>query len=155
MRIENKDTDSGIDDLHVRLRSSPAFLKQKSWRIDRIAPGEIVTIKDRDIELDGGFLLNLAESVQGTATFTVEAGGRVIDEESRSVELLAYNEWGGVGYMPELLAAFSMPNDPAVDSVLHDTVKVLRKSGKPDAIDGYKSGSRARYGNWLPPSIRR
>lgn len=50
LRIKNRDTDSGIDDLHVRLRSSPAFLKQKSWRIDRIAPGEIVTLKDRDIE---------------------------------------------------------------------------------------------------------
>ena len=144
LRIENSDTNSGIDDLHVVLRSSPAFLKQKSWRIDRIAPGEIVTLKDRDIELDGGFLLNLAESVQGTATFTVEAGSRVIAEQSRPVELLAYNEWGGIGYMPELLAAFSMPNDPAVDNVLRDAVKVLRKSGKPDAIDGYTSGSRAR-----------
>lgn len=144
LRIENSDTDSNIDDVHVILRSSPAFLKQKSWRIDRIAPGEIVTLKDRDIELDGGFLLNLAESVQGTATFTLEAGCRVIGELSRPVELLAYNEWGGIGYMPELLAAFSMPNDPAVDSILHDVVKVLRKAGRPDAIDGYKSGSRAR-----------
>lgn len=144
LRIENGDPDLGIDDLLVTLRSSPAFLKQKSWRIDRIAPGEIVTLKDRDIELDGGFLLHLAESVQGTATFTVEAGSGVIAEQSRPVELLAYNEWGGIGYMPELLAAFSMPNDPAVDSVLRDVVNVLRKSGKPDAIDGYKSGSRAR-----------
>ena len=144
LRIENRDIESSVDNLHVILRSSPAFLKQKSWRIDRIAPGEIVTLKDRDIELDGGFLLNLVESVQGTANFTVEAEGRVIGEQSRPVELLAYNEWGGIGYMPELLAAFSMPNDPAADSVLHDAVKVLRKSGKPDAIDGYKSGSRAR-----------
>ena len=143
LRIENMDIESSVDNLHVILRSSPAFLKQKSWRIDRIAPGEIVTLKDRDIELDGGFLLNLAESVQGTATFTVEAEGRVIGEQSRPVELLAYNEWGGIGYMPELLAAFSMPNDPAVDSILHDAVKVLRKSGRPDGIDGYKSGSRA------------
>jgi len=103
LRIENKDTDSGIDDLHVRLRSSPAFLKQKSWRIDRIAPGDRVTIKDRDIELDGGFLLNLAESIQGTATFTVEAGGRIIDEQSRPVELPACNEWGGGGLMLNLI----------------------------------------------------
>jgi very-short-patch-repair endonuclease len=144
LRIENRNTDSGIEDLHVILRSSPAFLKEKVWRIDRIAPGEIVTLKDRNIELDGSFLLHLVESVQGTASFTVEAGGLVVAEQRIPVELLAYNEWGGVGYMPELLAAFSMPNDPAVDRLLHDAGNVLRKAGKPDGIDGYKAGSRAR-----------
>jgi hypothetical protein len=105
LRIENRNTDSGIDDLRVILRSSPGFLKERSWRLDRIAPGEIVTLKDRDIEVDGNFLLNLAESFQGTANFTVEAGGQVVADQSLPVELLAYNEWGGIGYMPELLSA--------------------------------------------------
>jgi len=144
LRIENRNPEAGLDDLQVTLSSSPAFLKEKSWRIDRIAPGEIVTLKDRDIELDGGFLLNLVESVRGTVTFIVEAGGSTLAEQSLPVELLAYNEWGGASYMPELLAAFSLPNDPAVDRVLHDVVTVLRKAGKPDGIDGYKAGSRER-----------
>ncbi|NTU44126.1 MAG: DUF3320 domain-containing protein [Chlorobiaceae bacterium] len=144
LRIENRDAESAINDLRVVLRSSPAFLKEKSWRIDRIAPGEIITLKDRDIELDGGFLLNLVESVQGTASFIVESEGQEVTEWSRNIELLAYNEWGGVGYMPELLAAFSMPNDPAVDRILHDAGKLLRNAGKPDGIDGYKTGSRQR-----------
>jgi len=144
LRIENMDNGSGIDNLQIILRSNPAFLKEKSWRIDRIAPGEIITIKDRDLELDGSFLLNLVESVQGTVNVTVEAGGRILAEQSRPVELLAYNEWGGANYMPELLAAFSMPNDPAVDRVLHDAGKLLRKAGRPDGIDGYTTGSRER-----------
>ena len=46
--------------------------------------------------------------------------------------------------MPELLAVFSMPNDPAVDRVLRDASLILRKAGKPDGIDGYKAGSRQR-----------
>lgn len=144
LRLENRSAEPGIDELQVTLHSNPPFLKERSWRIDRIAPGEIVTLKDRDIDLDGAFLLNLAESVQGTAHCTVEAGGRIVGEQSWPVELLAYNEWGGVGYMPELLAAFSLPNDPAADSVLHDAIQVLRRAGKPDGIDGYSSGSRAR-----------
>jgi len=141
LRIENMDNGSGIDNLQINLRSNPTFLKEKSWRIDRIAPGEIITIKDRDLELDGSFLLNLVESVQGTVNVTVEAGGRILAEQSRPVELLAYNEWGGANYMPELLAAFSMPNDPAVDRVLHDAGKLLRKAGRPDGIDGYTTGA--------------
>ena len=144
LRIENDDFELQLNDALVTLSSDPAFLKPKSWRMDRLAPEGIISIKDRDIELDGGFLLNLADSIRGTVTITVESDGQVIGEETKAVELLAYNEWGGAGYMPELLAAFSMPNDPAVDSVLRAASLVLRKAGKSDSIDGYKAGSRQR-----------
>lgn len=144
LRIENKDPDSSLENLLVTLSSNPAFLKSKSWRLDRIAPEGVVPIKNRDIELDGEFLLNLADAVRGSITITVEQSGMVMAKETKPVELLAYNEWGGAGYMPELLAAFSMPNDPAVDRVLHDASLILRKAGKPDGIDGYKARSRQR-----------
>jgi hypothetical protein len=60
------------------------------------------------------------------------------------VELLARNQWGSVGSMAELLPAFAMPNDPAVDRILKSASDVLRSAGKPDGIDGYQSNSRER-----------
>ncbi|MDJ0944542.1 MAG: DUF3320 domain-containing protein [Kiloniellales bacterium] len=144
LRIENDDLEARLDDVLVTLTSDPGFLVPKSWRLDRIAPNGSVSVKDRDLKLNGGFLLDLTEAIRGTVTISVEKGGLVIAEETKPVELLAYNEWGGAGYMPELLAAFSIPNDPAVDRVLHDATMVLRRAGKPDRIDGYRSGSRQR-----------
>ncbi len=144
LRVENNHREERLDDVLVTLSSNPAFLKPKSWHLDRVAPAGILPIKDRDIELDGAFLFNLVDSMSGLVTIMVEQGGVVIAEETKSVELLAYNEWGGAGYMPELLAAFSMPNDPAVDRVLRDASLILRAAGKPDGIDGYRSGSRRR-----------
>ncbi len=144
LRIENDDLEIRLDDVLVTLTSDPAFLKPKSWRVDRIAPESSISVKDRDIELDGGFLLNLSDSVRGTVTITVEKDGLTLAEQTKPVELLAYNEWGGAGYMPELLASFSMPNDPVIDRVLRDASIILREAGKPDGIDGYKSGSRQR-----------
>lgn len=144
LRIESKEPESPLDNLLVTLSSNPSFLKPKLWRLDRIAPEGTVAIKDRDVELDGSFLLNLADSVRGSVIITVEQNGTVIAQETKPVELLAYNEWGGAGSMPELLAAFSMPNDPAVDRVLRDASLILRQAGKPDGIDGYKEGSRQR-----------
>lgn len=144
LRISNGDHETQLDNVLVRLTSNPSFLRPKSWRLDRIAPEGSISVKDRDIELDGGFLLALADAVRGTVTITVEKDGVVLADETKPVELLAYNEWGGAGYMPELLAAFSMPNDPAVDRVLRDASLILRKAGKPDGIDGYKAGSRQR-----------
>ena len=144
LRIENKSPTERLEGVRVTLSSNPAFLKPKSWTLDRIAPTGIRPVTDRDIELDGGFLLELADSMSGHAKITVEQNGTVIADQTKPVELLAYNEWGGAGYMPELLAAFSMPNDPAVDRVLRDASLILRQAGKPDGIDGYKSGSRKR-----------
>jgi len=50
--------------------------------------------------------------------------------------------WGGAGYMPELLAAFSVPNDPVVDRILGNAADVMRRAGRPGGIDGYQSGRR-------------
>ncbi len=144
LAIENLDQKNPLEDVLVTLNADPVFLESKSWRLDRIAPGGRVLVRDRDIQLRGDFLLNLTDTVRGTLTITAERQGEVLTQLSRPIELLARNEWGGAGYMPELLAAFSMPNDPAVDRILHDASLILRKAGRPDAIDGYQARSRRR-----------
>ena len=144
LRVTNNDASTSLNDVLVTLSASPNFLKPKSWHLDCVAPSGTIAVRNRDVELDGGFLFDLTESIRGTVTFIAEQGDRVLAQETKTVDLLAYNEWGGGGYMPELLAAFSMPNDPAIDRVLRDASTSLRKGGKPDGIDGYKSGSRQR-----------
>ena len=144
LRVQNLHHNQRIEHLLLTLQSNPAFIKEKSWVIDRIAPEGLISILDRDLEVDGGFLMNIAESIRGDVTFRLEKDGNFLAELAKPVELLAYNEWGGAGYMPELLAAFSMPNDPAVDKVLHSASEILRRAGKRDQIDGYQSQSRER-----------
>lgn len=143
-------TGRDLQDLTLTMVSSPDFLKSKTWKIDRlVAKGELL-IRDRDIQLDGGFLLSLAESMRGEVTFRLESDGQLLTTESCPVELLAFNEWGGNDYMPELLAAFVTPNDPVVDRILGDASKLLRKAGKPDQLDGYKSAKRQNI--WMMAS---
>lgn len=143
LRIENAGHVDRIENLIVTISSNPSFLKSKSWIIDRIIPGGEVSVKDRHIELIGDYLTK-TESTKGSVNIKVAKDECVLAEESKPIELLAYSEWGGIGYMPELLAAFSMPNDPAVDRLLHEASLILRKAGKSDGIDGYKSKSRQR-----------
>ena len=144
LQVENLHAEERLDDIILTLRANPPFVKEKVWFVDRIAPQGLVSIKDRDLKVDGAFLLNLTESMRGDVMLRVEKDGVVLAELSKPVELLAYNEWGGAGYMPELLAAFSMPNDPAVDRILRGASEVLRRAGKRDQIDGYESRSRQR-----------
>lgn len=144
LRIENLDKENHIEDVDVILIADPAFIKPKTWRLDKIASDGCINIKHKDIELNGGFLLELVDSMCGTLTIRVEKEGQVLAEENKPIELLAYNEWGGSGFMPELLAAFSVPNDPAIDRILHSASVLLRKAQKKDSMEGYQSGSRER-----------
>lgn len=144
LSIENSSSADAVDNVVVTLSANPAFLKPKSWHVDRLGPAATISIKDRDIQLDGGLLLGLADSIRGEVSIVATKDDCILAEIVKPVELLAYNEWGGAGFMPELLAAFSMPNDPAVDYLLREASLILRRAGKPDGIDGYKSGSRER-----------
>ncbi len=144
LRLENLSKEEPIEGAVATLRSDPEFLKPKAWSIDRIVPDGIVQVNDRVLDLNGEFLLKLSDAIRGSFVLTVERHGKLLAEAQRPVEILARNEWGGAGYMPELLAAFSMPNDPAIDRILHASSQLLRKAGKPDGIDGYNSKSRER-----------
>ena len=144
LRVGNRSADSALEEVLVTLSANPPFLKPKSWRVERVEPNGSVSIDDRDVELDGAFLLGLTESVRGSVTVVVEKDGVALTELSTPVELLAFNEWGGAGFMPELLAAFSLPNDPAIDRLLREASLVLRKAGRPDGIDGYQASRRER-----------
>ncbi len=133
-----------LDDLVLELEPSLPFATVKTWRIDRLAPESSMAISDRDVELKEGYLADLTESMQASVQLRLRSGDDLVAEQHLPVELLARNEWGGAGSMPELLAAFCMPNDPAVDKVLKSASEVLRRAGRPDGIDGYNADSRQR-----------
>lgn len=132
--------------VELSLSSTPAFVKPKTWHIDSIKAGDQYRIRDLDVQLDGALLTRLTESEAATVSFTLRpaGGGEVISEARKIVELLPRNQWGGLSHLPDMVAAFVQPNDPAVDRILKKTAELLREHGKDPALDGYKQGSAKR-----------
>ena len=133
-----------LENLVLSLSADPPFLEPKSWRIDCLRANSTAHITERNVKLNAGYLADLTESISGEVVLRVTRGDEVLATSASPVEILARNEWGGCGSMPELLPAFCMPNDPAVDRVLKATSDVLRRAGKLAGIDGYESKSRSR-----------
>jgi hypothetical protein len=141
--------DEPLTELTVSLEADPPFLEKKIWKIDTIRPGDEIRIGDRDIRLSGTFLSELVESISGHVDIEVRTGepdSEPLVRESFPVELLSRIHWGGSGSMPELLPAFCMPNDPAVDKILKGASDILQRAGKKSGIDGY--GDRSRSRSW-------
>lgn len=143
IRIENADG-RHHENIRLELASSPAFLRAKSWTIDRLAPGDSLSISDRKIELDAAYLAGLNEAERGEITLRLAAGDQLLDEQRVPVRLLARDEWGGVADMAQLLPAFVMPNDPAVGRILRSAADRLAEHGHPSGLDGYQSGDPQR-----------
>lgn len=138
------ETAQDLCDLTLELTASPGFVSGKTWSIDNLRAGTEIEVRDRDTRLQGQFLLDLTEAMTGSVTLVLRQGEEELARVDHSVEVLARNEWGGYAAMPELVAAFSMPNDPAVDRLLGQAADILRSADRLTAIDGYTSASRKR-----------
>ncbi|HEY1857406.1 DUF4011 domain-containing protein [Acidocella sp.] len=137
--------DEAIGPATLTLVASPGFIAPRAWRIDRLAPGSLLHIADRVVNFDGGMLAALNEAVRVELRFALSVDGMERATACFDVECLPRMQWGGMSTMG-LLAAFCMPNDPAVDHVLKGASNALRKEGKPDEINGYR---RAPEEVWL------
>lgn len=141
-------TEEEAKDIELSIESAPAFLKPKLWRIDALGSGQRYHITDLDVQLDGALLTRLTEAEKATISFVLRSAGESAEELVRfeqHVELLPRNQWGGLSHLPDLVAAFVQPNEPAVERLLKQAAEVLRKHGKNAALDGYKGGSKRAW----------
>ena len=133
-----------IEDVTLVLESSSGFLRPKAWTLPRIGAGETVEIADRHVELDPEYLRGVNESEKFVVSFVIDSEQGVRVEERKNVRLLAQNEWGGVRANAELIAAFVMPNDPFVASILKSASDLLERHGKRDSLEGYQADDPKR-----------
>ena len=150
---------SDLEDLALYLRAEPKIIGDRIWSVDRIAAGSEVRPRDRRVTLAGGILDSLTERMRAEVTLELRQGQTVLATSHHQLTALARNEWGGARFMPELLAAFVMPNDPAVQRVLKEASSILAAGGKSSSLEGYQARSRKRSweivsGIWAAISCR-
>ena len=138
IRVENP-TDEALTDIRITLRATPPIIRERTWTIDRVAAGSHLSVRDISTPLDIERLEGLDEAEIGELEFRMEAHGLQTIVEKRRIELLARDEWGGVGDMAQILAAFVSPNDPAIARVLKDAARLLEGAGHDGSMNGYQS----------------
>ncbi len=138
------DGEESLGDVEIEVESVPPAILPRTWRLAQVGPGQMRALDNLDLGLDGPWLSGLTEGVRGAVIFTARSGERVLAQTKRDIRFLAHNEWGGNSAIPDLLAAFVEPNDPAVATVLRKASDLLRQQGKPDSLEGYQATSRQR-----------
>ena len=133
-----------LENVTLNLSAEPRVIGDRVWTVDRIEAGAEYRIRDRRVSLAGGMLDQLTERMRAEVRLELRQGDTVLSELRHRIDALARNEWGGARFMPELLAAFVTPNDPAVQRLLKEASRILERSGKKGSLDGYQGRSRMR-----------
>lgn len=143
LRIENR-TSAPIRDLHVRIWSEPEFAQAWSTQIAVVGEESTYNVDAIDLELSPGFLGDVTERVRGQLWIEVARNGEVLHRAAEPVELLARDEWSGLSSLQEILAAFVMPNHPALEPVLRSTADLLSHWTQDPSLNGYQSKDARR-----------
>ena len=137
----------------VTVRISGELVAAQEQVVERIPAGEAVRLTNLDVVPDRDKLRELTESVE--TTFNVElrmvsgqqgASNVQLPTPSTSfpLRLLAFDEWPGVNVMPEIVAAFVMPNTPELSQVKISAAKYMEKLTGSSALDEYQTQDPTR-----------
>ncbi len=143
LKVTNS-TEATFEALRIELTCEPPVVLPHVWHLSRLRPGDELAVLSRDVKLDGGLLDRLSERMRADVTMRLLHGTAVIAEQRHELIALARHEWGGASSMPELLAAFVLPNDPEVARLMAEASDLLRGAGKRHSLEGYQSGTRER-----------
>ncbi|WP_419191538.1 DUF3320 domain-containing protein [Engelhardtia mirabilis] len=111
-------------------------------RLDRLDPGGVWEVDDLALRLDPERLRAQEEREITELQVQVQARRGVVGGAGARVEILAWNEWPGLGFAPELTAAFVLPNHPSLDVVLTRAAEHLSAATGSPSLDGYQSAGR-------------
>lgn len=142
LRFQNDDV--ARKDLIVRVSTEPAFAAPEETRLQSVDPMGDYRVAPLDLKLGHDFLAGLNEKVAGWLKVEVLDNEVVLCTETEPISLLARNEWCGLVSLPEILAAFVLPNDPAIMPILSRAAEILGEHTGRSALNGYQDKSRKR-----------
>jgi hypothetical protein len=97
------------------------------------------------LRLSSGYLMGLTERVGGHVRAVLAQDGTILTDHLEPIEMLAFDEWSGVSRsLPELLAAFVLPNHPEVERLLADSARWLHEKTGDSSLSGYQLRSATR-----------
>ncbi len=136
--IENN-SDQPIRNLILKLTFSPEFAKVYTSSITEVNPGQKVDFTPLRIIMLPEYLFTISERVVGNIHIQILSVDKLLYEDYKEIEVLPYDQWQGILLLPELLAAFIMPNLPQITELTVKASKFLQKWKGDPSFTGYQS----------------
>lgn len=140
-------TEQDIENLLLKISSDSELIIPFEQGIHILRAYEEMQLSDLKVLVKGDYLASLTERVTCTLKIELLDSESVIVTGHKDITALAYDEWPGLRYFPDLMAAFVTPNHPVIANLLLSTSKWLQKwTGQP-SLEGYQCKDPNRIKN--------
>jgi len=131
-------SDEDIDNLIIRIESNNSLVTPFRLGVEKIKPEEELHFKNLKVSVDADYIASLTERSSCQLKVKVCIGDDVLVSDLKDIAVLAFDQWPGLQYTPELLVAFAMPNHPVVISMLQLAAKYLERWTEDPSLAGYQ-----------------
>ena len=136
--IENQ-TEEILKDLKIELGADPEFTTTIPISIEAINAKEKIRVETPKLNLSANYFAQLTEGISGDISLKIYSKDELLFEEKYPINILAYDQWGGITVLPEMLSAFVTPNHPATLPIIKRAANILEQwTGNP-SLDEYQS----------------
>ncbi len=127
-----------LDNVVVEISCEPEFAGAWRTHIAAVPANGLYDLGKIDLALSAGYLAQLTERILGAIHVKVLVEGQIRAQQKSSIEILAYDEWNGMRSLPEILAAFVLPNHPSIEAILADAASILGRETGDSSLAGYQ-----------------
>ncbi len=146
IKIHNKSL-APLENMQVTITSVPEVFLPYSFSVDFIPEEKTYDIKNIPITPNAEFLAGLTEKIKGHLTVTLSKDEKTVAENVAEFTSLAFDEWHGYGYFPELLTSFVTPNHPAIVKIIARAANLLGTWTGDPSMDAYQTQDANRVLN--------
>ena len=136
--VVNNSTEK-LEDVEVQISIQPELCLPLTKHIEYVPAESTFEINDIQLTLNGDLLAGLTEKLTGTFRITLVSDGNLLYTEESEITALAYDQWHGSTFYPELLCAFVMPNHPEIVKITARAAELLGQWTGDPSLDAYQS----------------
>ena len=138
LSIENL-TEERFQDLKIELTADPEFMAVTPIYMAAVNAKEKVRVEIPQLNLSANYFAQLTERISGDISLKIYSKDELLVEEKYPIDVLAYDQWGGITILPEMLSAFVTPNNPATLPVIKRAAAILEQWTGSPSLDEYQS----------------
>ncbi|MDR1091195.1 MAG: hypothetical protein LBL79_08985 [Prevotella sp.] len=138
LSIENL-TEEIFRDLRVELTADPEFTTVIPISVEAINAKEKIRVEMPKMNFSASYFAQLTERISGDMSLKIYSKEELLFEKKYPIDVLAYDQWGGIAVLPEMLSAFITPNHPATLPIIKRAATILEQWTGSPSLDEYQS----------------
>ena len=108
LSIENT-TPVPLKDIQVVITTEPTFGNAAPMAVEQIPANGSIRLSSFNLTLSANYFTQLTERLSGNLKIEITAEAEPIFCQTYPIDILAYDQWGGLNVLPEMLLLSSLP----------------------------------------------